>query len=140
MLVHALQWLVYSLHCLLLWLVCILPGSCEIYRWLSRLQLLLFLSGNWLNLNHFSKLGGIPKQMVSQCGLHFFSVICIDISTGLIIGIISTFILMLWRISRPHIAVIGLVKGTQHFRNISRHQVITSPKIFSIRIDENLSF
>ena len=70
----------------------------------------------------------------------FFSVICIDISTGLIIGIISTFILMLWRISRPHIAVIGLVKGTQHFRNISRHQVITSPKIFSIRIDENLSF
>lgn len=82
----------------------------------------------------YSKADGIAMWIT------FFSVICIDISTGLIIGIISTFILMLWRISRPHIAVIGLVKGTQHFRNISRHQVITSPKIFSIRIDENLSF
>ncbi|WP_151824709.1 SulP family inorganic anion transporter, partial [Acinetobacter bereziniae] len=70
----------------------------------------------------------------------FFGVVCIDISTGLIIGIISTFILLLWRISRPHIAVIGLVEGTQHFRNISRHEVLTSTNIVSIRIDENLTF
>ncbi|AYO54322.1 SulP family inorganic anion transporter [Acinetobacter wuhouensis] len=70
----------------------------------------------------------------------FFGVLCIDISTGLIIGIISTFLLLLWRISRPHIAVIGLVEGTQHFRNISRHDVLTSTNIVSIRIDENLTF
>ena len=70
----------------------------------------------------------------------FFGVLCIDISTGLIIGIVSTFLLLLWRISRPHIAVIGLVEGTQHFRNISRHDVLTSTNIVSIRIDENLSF
>ena len=44
----------------------------------------------------------------------FLGVTCIDISTGLVIGIILTFILLLWRISRPHIAVIGLVEGTQH--------------------------
>lgn len=70
----------------------------------------------------------------------FFGVLFIDISTGLIIGIVSTFILLLWRISRPHIAEIGLVEGTQHFRNIQRHQVITSAKVLSIRIDENLTF
>ncbi|OTG79445.1 sodium-independent anion transporter [Acinetobacter sp. ANC 5054] len=70
----------------------------------------------------------------------FFGVVCIDISTGLIIGIISTFILMLWRISRPHMAVIGLVEGTQHFRNVQRHHVYTAPHILSMRIDENLSF
>ncbi|MEQ1417986.1 SulP family inorganic anion transporter [Acinetobacter indicus] len=70
----------------------------------------------------------------------FFGVLFIDISTGLIIGIVSTFILLLWRISRPHIAEIGLVEGTQHFRNIQRHQVMTSAKVLSIRIDENLTF
>ncbi|MCO8101846.1 sulfate permease [Acinetobacter indicus] len=70
----------------------------------------------------------------------FFGVLFIDISTGLIIGIVSTFILLLWRISRPHIAEIGLVEGTQHFRNIQRHQVITSAKVLSIRIDEDLTF
>lgn len=70
----------------------------------------------------------------------FFGMLFIDISTGLIIGIVSTFILLLWRISRPHIAEIGLVEGTQHFRNIQRHQVITSAKVLSIRIDEDLTF
>lgn len=82
----------------------------------------------------YSKADGIAMWVT------FFGVLCIDISTGLIIGIISTFMLLLWRISRPHIAVIGLVEGTQHFRNISRHDVLTSTNIVSIRIDENLTF
>ena len=70
----------------------------------------------------------------------FLGVTCIDISTGLVIGIILTFILLLWRISRPHIAVIGLVEGTQHFRNVSRYDVLTAETITSFRIDENLNF
>ena len=82
----------------------------------------------------YSKADGIAMWVT------FFGVVCIDISTGLIIGIVSTFILMLWRISRPHIAVIGLVEGTQHFRNVQRHHIYTAPHILSMRIDENLTF
>lgn len=82
----------------------------------------------------YSKADGIAMWIT------FFGVLCIDISTGLLLGIISTFILLLWRISRPHIAVIGLVEGTQHFRNIQRHHVLTSNAVLSIRIDENLTF
>lgn len=70
----------------------------------------------------------------------FFGVTFIDISTGLIIGIILTFVLLLWRISRPHIAVIGLIEGTQHFRNVCRYDVITTPTVVAFRVDENLSF
>lgn len=82
----------------------------------------------------YSKADGIAMWFT------FFGVLFIDISTGLMIGIVSTFILLLWRISRPHMAVIGLVENTQHFRNISRHDVLTSETIISVRIDENLSF
>lgn len=82
----------------------------------------------------YSKADGIAMWIT------FFAVICIDISNGLMIGIISTFILMLWRISRPHIAEIGLVAGTQHFRNVQRHDVVTFSHILSLRIDENLNF
>ncbi|MCH7336850.1 sulfate permease [Acinetobacter sp. NIPH 2699] len=70
----------------------------------------------------------------------FLGVTCIDISTGLMIGIVLTFVLLLWRISRPHIAVIGLIEGTQHFRNVSRYDVITMPNVVAFRVDENLSF
>ncbi|AOA59949.1 sodium-independent anion transporter [Acinetobacter larvae] len=82
----------------------------------------------------YSKADGIAMWIT------FFAVLFIDISTGLILGIASTFLLMLWRVSRPHIAVIGRVQGTQHFRNIQRHQVITTPELISIRIDESLNF
>ena len=82
----------------------------------------------------YSKIDGLAMWIT------FLGVLCLDISTGLILGVISTFILLLWRISRPHMAIIGLVEGTQHFRNVYRHDVLTNPEIFSLRIDENLSF
>ena len=88
----------------------------------------------FFNAWRYSKADGLAMWIT------FFAVLCIDISTGLIIGIVSTFVLMLWHISRPHIAVIGMVQGTQHFRNISRHSVLTSTQLISIRIDENLNF
>lgn len=82
----------------------------------------------------YSKIDGIAMWVT------LIGVLCIDISTGLMIGIISTFILQLWRMSRPHIAIIGLVDGTQHFRNVQRHAVRTSTHLLSMRIDENLNF
>lgn len=48
--------------------------------------------------------------------------------------------LHLWRSSRPHVAIVGQVPGTEHFRNVTRHEVITAPDVLSIRIDESLYF
>ena len=41
---------------------------------------------------------------------------------------------------RPHAAVVGLVPGTEHYRNVKRHKVDTVPGVLSIRIDESLYF
>jgi len=48
--------------------------------------------------------------------------------------------LFLYKTSRPHIAEVGLVPDTQHFRNVLRHKVITHPSVLTIRIDESLYF
>ena len=40
----------------------------------------------------------------------------------------------------PHVAVVGLVPGTQHFRNVLRHHVLVSPRLLSVRVDESLYF
>jgi SulP family sulfate permease len=37
-------------------------------------------------------------------------------------------------------AVVGQVPGSEHFRNIERHQVIQSKKVLTIRVDESLYF
>ena len=48
--------------------------------------------------------------------------------------------LFLWRTTRPHMAVVGLVPGTEHFRNIERHAVVESETVLTIRVDESLYF
>jgi SulP family sulfate permease len=48
--------------------------------------------------------------------------------------------LLLYRTSRPHIAVVGQVPGTEHYRNVLRHKVIVQSAILGLRVDESLYF
>lgn len=62
------------------------------------------------------------------------------VEIGVVMGVLLSLLLHLYRTSRPHMAVVGQVPGTEHFRNVDRHQVITSPDILSLRVDESLYF
>jgi len=62
------------------------------------------------------------------------------IEIGLMVGVGVSLALYLLRTSRPHIAEVGLVAGTEHFRNILRHEVLVSPRLVSLRVDESLYF
>jgi SulP family sulfate permease len=67
-------------------------------------------------------------------------VLILGIEEGIAFGVAITIISYLRRTSRPHIAIVGRIEGTEHFRNIKRHQVKTWKNILLIRIDENISF
>lgn len=62
------------------------------------------------------------------------------VELGVIAGVAVGLLLYLWRASRPHAAIIGRVPGTEHFRNVDRHTVLTLPHLLSIRIDESLTY
>lgn len=62
------------------------------------------------------------------------------VEAGVVTGVAVSLALFLWRASRPHAAVVGLVPGTQHFRNVLRHKVETSPNLVTLRVDESLTF
>lgn len=64
----------------------------------------------------------------------------IGVETGIMAGVGLSLALFLWRSSRPHAAIVGRVPGTEHFRNVARHQVITDPRIVTVRIDEALTY
>ncbi len=68
------------------------------------------------------------------------TVLLVGVEAGITAGVGLSLLLFLWRTSRPHMAIVGLVPGTQHFRNVDRHSVITDPAILSIRVDESLYF
>ncbi len=60
--------------------------------------------------------------------------------SGILAGVAISLALYLWRTSRPHIAIVGRVGESEHFRNILRHKVRTWPNILAVRIDESLYF
>ena len=64
----------------------------------------------------------------------------LGVELGVLAGILSSIGLHLYKTTRPHIAVVGAVAGTEHFRNVQRHNVITHPEIVSLRVDESLYF
>lgn len=62
------------------------------------------------------------------------------VEAGVAGGIAASILLQLYHTSKPHIAEIGLVPKTEHFRNIKHYKVECLPDIVSLRIDESLLF
>ncbi len=67
-------------------------------------------------------------------------VVLLGVEEGVILGVVLSLATLIWRSSRPHIAVIGRIPGSEHFRNVERHQVDTLPEVLMLRIDADLYF
>ncbi|WP_460504623.1 SulP family inorganic anion transporter [Hydrogenophaga soli] len=67
-------------------------------------------------------------------------VLVLGLQAGIVLGIALSLATLLLRASTPHIAVIGRIAGTEHFRNVERHGVETLPGVLLLRIDESLFF
>jgi len=62
------------------------------------------------------------------------------VELGVSAGVTVSILIHLYKSSRPHMAIVGQVPKTEHYRNILRHDVLTDPKILTIRVDESLYF
>ena len=67
-------------------------------------------------------------------------VIFAGITAALGLGVASAIALLLQRSARPHVALIGRIPGTEHYRNVERHHVELDPQVLGLRIDESLLF
>jgi len=66
--------------------------------------------------------------------------LCFGVEIGIVSGVVLSLLMFLYRTSKPHIAKVGQVPGTEHYRNEDRHIVISSNKVICLRIDESLYF
>ena len=64
----------------------------------------------------------------------------LGLEVGIALGVLFSLATHLYRASTPHIAVVGRIPGSSHFRNVARHQVETLPQVLFLRIDESLFF
>lgn len=69
-----------------------------------------------------------------------FLTLTLGVEIGVASGVILSIALHLYKTSKPHVAEVGLVPGTNHFRNINRHEVETDAHVLTLRVDESLYF
>jgi SulP family sulfate permease len=62
------------------------------------------------------------------------------VELGVTAGVAVSILIHLYKTSRPHMAIVGQVPETEHYRNVLRHDVLTDPTILTIRVDESLYF
>jgi SulP family sulfate permease len=88
----------------------------------------------------FKQTWRFAKTDFAAVTITLFATLTFGVEIGLVAGVALSLAIHLYRSSQPHIATIGLVPGTEHFRNVLRHEVRTSPKVLCLRIDESLYF
>ncbi|MCW8157381.1 sulfate permease [Stutzerimonas stutzeri] len=80
------------------------------------------------------------RQDAAAMTATMLGVLLVGVESGIILGVGLSLLLFLWRTSQPHVAVVGQLPGSEHFRNIERFAVVQSPKVLSVRVDESLYF
>lgn len=96
-----------------------------------------------LSLVDFSILGStwrFSKLDFIAVATTLFATLLVGVESGLVMGVVVSLALFLYRASRPHIATVGLIPGTEHFRNVLRHDVVVSPKLVCLRVDASMFF
>jgi SulP family sulfate permease len=62
------------------------------------------------------------------------------VEIGVLSGVLISILTYLRKTSQPHMAVVGLMPDSEHFRNVLRHKVLTDPSLVTLRVDESLYF
>ena len=70
----------------------------------------------------------------------FAGVLLAGVEAGLVIGVGIAVVLFMRGSARPHIAVVGRLGDTPHFRNVKRYAVRTWPHLVAVRVDESFYF
>lgn len=70
----------------------------------------------------------------------FMITLLVNVESGISAGVLLSVAMHLYRSSRPHIAIVGQVPGTEHFRNVARHAVKVCPDVVTMRVDQSLYF
>lgn len=93
-----------------------------------------------VDLSILKKTWGYSRADFTAVAMTILLTLGLGVEVGVASGVAISVLLHLYKTSRPHVAEVGLVPDTQHFRNIHRHKVQTDPSLVTLRVDESLYF
>ncbi|MGB5509939.1 SulP family inorganic anion transporter [Robiginitalea sp.] len=95
-----------------------------------------------IDLKYPARLWKNRKDEFALLVITFLLTLGLGIKEGILLGVLASLLLLVYRISKPHIAILGRIRDTPHFRNLDRFTTDTeNPEDFLIlRFDGQLFF
>jgi len=115
----------------------------DLYAYIPKATLaviIIFSISKMIDFGEFKPLWKYSRLDAVAYALTAFGVIVLGVEMGLLFGVVLSVAVFFGRASHPHIAEVGRIPGSEHFRNRLRHRVDLSDPLLLIRIDESLYF
>lgn len=115
----------------------------DLYAYIPKVTLAVIIIFSISKMIHFGEIAPIWRYSKLDALVYALTaggVFLLGVETGLLAGVVLSIVIFIARAGTPHIAEVGRIAGSEHFRNIKRHQVVTYPHLLMVRVDESLYF
>ncbi len=95
-----------------------------------------------IDLDYAKQLWDKRKDEFAILLITFLITLFVGIPQGILIGVLSSLLLMVYRTSKPHFAILGNIKGTDYYKNVNRFadEIINRDDLLIVRFDAQLYF
>ena len=83
----------------------------------------------------------VKRTDLAMLVLTFAATLFLGIEEGIAVGVGGSLLLLIWKSTRPHVAVLGRLPGTADYRNVARFEdAETTPGVLALRLDAQIYF
>ncbi|MFX0555249.1 SulP family inorganic anion transporter [Maribacter sp. CXY002] len=95
-----------------------------------------------IDLAYAKKLLKLRKDEFGVLVITFLITIVFGITQGILVGVLLALLLLVYRTSKPHFAELGIVKGSDYYKNVKRfgNDVVVRNDLLIVRFDSQLYF
>ncbi len=114
-----------------------------LYAYIPKVTLAVIIIFSISKMIRFGEILPIWRYSPLDAGVYALTaggVFLLGVEMGLLMGVVLSIIIFIARAGRPHIAQVGRIAGSEHFRNVRRHSVLTHNHLLMVRVDESLYF
>jgi high affinity sulfate transporter 1 len=74
-----------------------------------------------IDLRELRHLWRVSRMDFAAASIAFVGVLCMGVLDGVIVAVVASLAMLLWRTSQPQVAFLGRIPGTRRFSDIARH-------------------
>ena len=93
------------------------------------------------NWREAQRLWHLDRRDLVMMTVTFGATLALGIEPGILVGVLASLTALVYETSRPNVAVLGRLPGTDTFRSLTRHPGAQAPEgVVVVRVDASLSF